>query len=182
LTLKGCPALLCAMIISKEVDLKELAKKGRQWSWERESCPRCHRGCWGHGYVARYFNGFVEALFLKRWRCPSCGLVITCRPKSHWRRFQESISGMYRALLIRLKELRWPAWAPRQRGGHWLRTLIQNARAHLLMRDSLIETVKFYQRKNLVIFDLHQTQVSKRGWNPTDSCHYQMPCPFVLVF
>jgi hypothetical protein len=35
---------------------------------------------------------------MKRWRCPDCGAVHTCRPHTHWRRFWTSIAAIVIAL------------------------------------------------------------------------------------
>jgi hypothetical protein len=53
---------------------------------------------WGHGYVLRYFDNYSEGFWMKRWRCPDCGAVHTCRPDTHWRRFWTSIAAIVLAL------------------------------------------------------------------------------------
>lgn len=35
---------------------------------------------------------------MKRWRCPDCGAVHTCRPNTHWRRFWTSIAAIILSL------------------------------------------------------------------------------------
>jgi hypothetical protein len=48
------------------------------------SCPGCGGPrLWGHGYVLRYFFGFINGLWMKRWRCPDCGAVHSCRPEAY---------------------------------------------------------------------------------------------------
>lgn len=65
-------------------------QKGKKNCWPRpELCLRCHgRQLWGHGYVASYFDGFDQPLYLKRYRCPACGCVIKMKPAGYLKRFQ----------------------------------------------------------------------------------------------
>ena len=113
------------MIIFVSSMLKDIFKKGRNFPWPRpDVCPRC--GCgkvWGHGYVSAWFDGFSEALLLKRYRCPCCGCVIRMRPASHFSRFQSSIHKIRSTLSIRIKTGRWPPEQSGPRPGHWLRSL-----------------------------------------------------------
>lgn len=142
------------MILYCEVSLSEVASLQKEFPWQRPSkCSRCgESSLWGHGFVHRYFNKVPEAVFLKRWRCPSCNLIITCRPATYWRYFRESIKGVYDALLARVQGARWPPDVPRQRGGHWLQRLVDHSRLYELAKVSLTETVKFYAKKKLVFF------------------------------
>lgn len=142
------------MILSCNVSLQTLATRQKKYPWQRPAqCPGCQGATlWGHGFVSRYFNGHSGPIFLKRWRCPHCPIVITCRPATYWRRFQESISGIFEALMARAKGARWPPWVPRQRGGYWLRLLLENAKLHGMMKSSLAKTISWYSTKNLVIF------------------------------
>ena len=142
------------MILAYTVSLPCLIKQQKDYPWKRPSeCPRCKGAkLWGHGYVLKYFNSSPVAVFVKRWRCPACSLTITCRPASYWRRFQESISNIFTALSFRIRMGRWPPFVPRQRGGHWLRKLIEKARVDKLIKPSPIKTVEFYRQKKLVIF------------------------------
>jgi hypothetical protein len=90
--------------------LAELFSLGKLYTWPRPtSCPRCgSRRLWGHGYVRRYFDGLSEPLWIKRWRCPDCGGVHTCRPDSHWRRFLAPIAVIMASLVGKITGLRWP--------------------------------------------------------------------------
>jgi len=140
------------MIVNIKVKLKELSKQGKSYCWSSMDCPRCNRRMWGHGYVSRYFEGFIEALWLKRFMCASCGCVVTVRPVEYWRRYQTAINSIFDILLYRVRHFKWPPVITRQRAGHWLSRLLRKAKACLLMKDSLIETVEFFQQKNLAIF------------------------------
>ena len=121
------------MIIFVSSLLKDIFKQGRDFLWTRPSnCPKC--GCskvWGHGYVSAWFDGFSEALLLKRYRCPCCGCVIRMRPTSHFSRFQASIRIIRSTLLIRINTGRWPPVQSGSRPGHWLRSLKKKVSALL---------------------------------------------------
>lgn len=75
-----------------------------------------------------YFDGFAQALFLRRYRCPDCHLVLRLRPRDYWPRFQASIATILTSLTHRLTFHRWPSFLSRQRQGHWLRSLIGKVR------------------------------------------------------
>jgi len=70
------------------------------------------------------FEGFTVALWLKRWRCPGCKIVITVRPQGFFSRIQSTTTNIYQALKTKLDSARWPLGLPRQRAGHWLRRFI----------------------------------------------------------
>ena len=71
------------MIISFPLILKELFVLGRDYPWTKpDLCPRC-KGCWlwGHEFVSACFDGYDQPFWLKRYRCPDCGCVITRIPE-----------------------------------------------------------------------------------------------------
>jgi hypothetical protein len=84
--------------------------------------------------VERFFDTFWQALLIKRFRCPNCGCVLTCRPSTHFSRIQSSKATVRHSLSERLSKNRWPAGnsSPRQR--HWLVNLKRKARAYLTDR------------------------------------------------
>ncbi len=93
------------MILPVTVNLKEMEEKGRNYRWIRpEVCPRW-RGShlWGHGFVEVLFDGYAEALILRRYRCPVCGCVIKLKPKDYFRRFQVPIERIRFHIVSRLK-------------------------------------------------------------------------------
>jgi len=81
--------------------------------------------------VAAFFDGYAQAVFLRRYRCPDCHLILRLRPKGYWPRFQASIQTILESLTDRLTHHRWPFLVSRQRQGHWLRSLIRKVRFHL---------------------------------------------------
>lgn len=139
------------MIIYFDVSLLELKTCGKEFHWPRPPCPRCKSKVWGHGHETRFFNGITGAVFMKRWRCHICRLILICRPKSYWRRYQESIENIFDALKYRVTNLVWPSWVSRQRGGHWMNKLIKKAKIDLTMKDSLLGTITFFQDKSLLL-------------------------------
>jgi hypothetical protein len=141
------------MIILVALDLQVLVVQEKSYSWKRPYCHKCNSPCIGHGFVRRFFNLLDRAIvFIKRWRCKFCKIIITMRPENHWRRYQENIDQIWQALKFRMINLTWPPWTTRQRGGHWLRKLLNKAKANLLEKDTLIETINFFQDKKLAIF------------------------------
>ncbi len=116
------------------VDLKQILDQGRDYPWPRpDCCPRCGNWrVWGHGYVHRNFDGFVYALPMKCYRCPSCGCVITLRPDSHFSRIRSSRQTIRSHLFHRLTHGRWPPATPgRSRLRHWLANLRRQVQAYL---------------------------------------------------
>lgn len=141
------------MIFPVKISLEKLRKSKKNFNWDRPSeCPLCSHKLWGHGYSLRYFNAYPEGLYIKRWRCSSCHLILTCRPEGYWRRYQESILNIYETLLYKVKNLTWPPWTTRQKAGHWIRKIISNAKINLIIKESLTKTICFYRDKNLAIF------------------------------
>lgn len=134
-----------------EICLKELQNKQKDFEWKRPHCDKCGVDFYGHGFVLRFFNKFDESLYLKRWRCPKCHCVITVRPRTYWSRYRELFNTIFETLIFRIKNLKWPPWTTRQRAGHWLNKLIINAKSNLLLKDSLLDTIIFYQNKKLSI-------------------------------
>jgi hypothetical protein len=111
------------MTILVHVCLKEISDKGKNFHWIKPSvCPSCNSSkLWGHGFFATCFAGFVFKLWLKRYRCNSCKIVITFRPSGYFSRFQSSAKSIAGAILSKLNTSKWPVGLPRQRCGQWLR-------------------------------------------------------------
>ena len=122
------------MILPVVANLKEIAKKGRHYEWIRpKACLRCTGSrLWGHGFVESWFDGYVRALPLKRYRCPVCRCVIKLRPRGYFRRFQATIEEIRFHIAVRLKDGKWPPGAcSSARCRHWLRALKRQTMAHL---------------------------------------------------
>ena len=125
---KGVP-----MIVSFSVSIKEIVERGREFPWPRpDSCPHCHGNrVWGHGFVGALFDGFLEQVLIRRWRCPDCRCVVRARPHGYFERFQAPIQNIRSSIAYRLRTGRWPPGRSRSRQGHWLRSLGRNVKAHL---------------------------------------------------
>jgi hypothetical protein len=121
------------MIVLIRVKLKEIFDKGRAFPWPKpEACLRCRDSkLWGHGFVESYFDGFNDALLLKRYRCPSCGCILKLKPSGYFNRFQASIKTIRFNLSYRLTNGRWPCGLSRSRQSHWLRALRRKVEAYL---------------------------------------------------
>ncbi len=105
---------------------------------------------WGHGYVSRYFSDFSSLIYLKRYRCPICGTVITARPEGFWAYIRSSVFTIYQVLNTRISSGKWPYGFPRQRGGHWLRRLVVNAK--MFSSEDLLNFLKNCFEKELHFF------------------------------
>jgi hypothetical protein len=122
------------MIHFVPVLLKEICAQGKNYPWQRPSaCLRCnYYQVWGHGFVPRYFHGFASCLYLKCYRCPNCGCVMTLRPDTHFHRIRSCKEIIRIALSKRLSEGRWPpSFLPSARMRYWLFNLKRHALAFL---------------------------------------------------
>ncbi len=122
-----------AMVIFSAVKLKDLFEKERDYPWQKpETCPRCnsHR-LWGHGFAEAIFNGYVQALLLKLYRCPDCGCVIRLRPKGYFKRFQASMEMIRSSITLKSTRNRWLSGISRNRQGHWFRALKKRIKTYL---------------------------------------------------
>jgi hypothetical protein len=116
------------MILISKITPQILSKEGKGHKWPPCTCKNCNRRMWGHGFVARYFSCICQQIFLKRYRCPGCGSVLTTRPEGFWAFIRSSIVQIYRSLHVKLATGQWPPETPRQRGGHWLRRFVANSK------------------------------------------------------
>ena len=114
------------MLLRVNVCLKRLSILGKEYKWTKPShCPRCQNSrLWGHGFVAKCFRSFSQKLWLKRYRCCQCGMVLTIHPQGFWPRFQANIQHIYFILRHRLTRFHWPKSSSRQRAGHWLQSFL----------------------------------------------------------
>lgn len=116
------------MLVFTDARVEDIAADGKAFKWERPSCPKGCPKVWGHGHVARYFVTLALAVWLQRYRCPTCRLVFTMVPGGFCRRYQTAGADMAAALAARLRHQGWPRGVPRQRAGHWLRKLLRLGR------------------------------------------------------
>lgn len=141
------PQTTGAMILPVCLDLKQISLLGRAYRFPRpERCPRCG-SCrvWGHGYVAVYFDGFYQPLWLPRYRCADCRCVMRLRPRGYFERIQAPIDTVRAALVQRWRQLRWPRRLSASRCRHWLAALKQNTLA-LLGAEALCDLPAAFDR------------------------------------
>jgi hypothetical protein len=114
--------------------VKTLAELGQKYHWQRpQCCPRCSGArVWGHGFVPAYFDQTgSQCVWLKRYRCPECGVVIRVRPLGYFKRIQASVEAVRLCVVERIGTGRWPPGSNPARQRHWLRALKRKVRAHL---------------------------------------------------
>ena len=112
------------MVLSYDVDIKELVRLKKAYPWEKPPyCPCCRGGLWWHGFVPAYFSISRDEVFLRRLRCPQCGGVHRLRPQTHWRRFQTPIRAIREAIAHRVHTQRWRADQSREGQRQWWRRL-----------------------------------------------------------
>jgi len=124
------------LILFVDLCVKTLVGLGRKYPWQRpERCPKCGGvRVWGHGFVPAYFDeAGSQCVFLKRYRCPQCRVVIRMRPSGYWRRIQAAVAAVVQCVLDRIEKGRWPPGSNAARGRHWLRALKRQVRTHLGM-------------------------------------------------
>ena len=121
------------MILPVTVNFKEIEEKGRHYQWIRpDLCLRCKEShLWGHGFVESWFDGYVRALLLRRYRCPVCGCVIKLKPQGYFKRFQAKIERIRFHIARRLKTGKWPGDCSSARCRQWLRALKRQTMAYL---------------------------------------------------
>ena len=138
-----CPQNSIKMIHFVDVLLKDIFQMGREYPWNKpDKCPCCGNWkLWGHGFVSAFFHGFSSAIWLKRYRCPSCGCIIRMRPASHFSRFQSSRHTIGSTLLHRINTGRWPKGSCKSRPRHWLKNLKRQMKAWL---DTKTEPAKAF--------------------------------------
>ena len=118
------------LIVHFAVKLKLLILQGKNYLWPRpDVCPCCGgRHLWGHGYTARYFDGYPGLIWLKRYRCVDCQRVHTLRPKTHWRRFQAASATIIQSLRFKIEHHCWLNPFSRQRQQYWMQGFTRQSR------------------------------------------------------
>ena len=116
---------LTFLVLHVTVDVKGLFALGRLYPWPRPNrCRLCgSRRIWGHGYVPRYFEGFIHPLWVRRLRCPDCGTVYTLRPDAFARGFRYSVATIISSLARTTTGTSLLPRPSRQARQYWLRAL-----------------------------------------------------------
>jgi hypothetical protein len=116
---------LSSLVLHVAVDVQTLVTLGKKYPWPRPiRCLSCTSSrVWGHGYVRRYFEGFVHPLWIRRLRCPDCGTVYTLRPDLFYRRFRYSLRTILSSLMTKVVDGLWLPSLPRQNQQYWYKGL-----------------------------------------------------------
>ena len=113
------------LVLHVAVDVQRLVELGKKYPWPRPArCLSCTSSrLWGHGYVRRYFEGFINPLWIRRLRCPDCGTVYTLRPDLFYRGFRYSVRTTLSSLVSKITDHCWLPFLPRQNQQYWYRGL-----------------------------------------------------------
>ena len=128
----GYPPHRGLLLLHLAVDVKALLELGKKYPWEKPGrCPKCEGiRLWGHGYEERYFEGVEGQVWMKRYRCPDCNAVHTCRLLGYWRLFRHPVSVIAASLTYKLIHGRWLKGLLRQTQQYWRRLLWRHASRH----------------------------------------------------
>jgi len=110
--------------------LEKLQEFGKQFRWKKpRTCPECgSRRLWGHGFALRNFVGFALGLWMKRYRCPDCHAVHTCRPKQFLPGMQYPVQTQRSCLEAKLADQPFIKSVPRQIQQHWWKAFLTRCR------------------------------------------------------
>jgi len=113
------------LVLHVAVDVQRLVELGKKYPWPKPArCLFCKSSrLWGHGYVLRYFEGFVRPLWIRRLRCPDCRTVYTMRPDLFPRRFRHSLRAILSSLMTKIADGCWLPSLPRQNQQYWFKGL-----------------------------------------------------------
>jgi transposase-like protein len=131
------------MILTVSVFLNEIYHQGRKFKWKRPKlCPRCGSvRVWGHGFVAAFFDGFDQCVYLRRYRCADCNCVIRLKPKGYFSRFRARIDTIRECIYQRVLTGNWTGVISRSRQRHWLSALKKKA----LIEAGCKPNIKYYK-------------------------------------
>jgi len=121
------------VVLHVSIDVKQLYELGKEYPWPRpKRCYSCQSSrIWGHGYVQRYFEGYIRPFWIKRYRCPDCRTVYTLRPDLFCMRFRYPLRIILYSLITKILCLRFIPSIPRQNQQYWYKGLIfQASRTH----------------------------------------------------
>ena len=141
------------LILYFSVDVKRLVAEGKDFTWPRPAqCPRCKgRRLWGHGYVRRYFEGFIQGVWIKRYRCPDCRAVHTLRPQEYYRGFHYSVLTILFSLLNKIIEGRWLKCFSYQVQQYWYKGFCFQASRRSNRKAPDIEVIKELFSQNIIL-------------------------------
>lgn len=100
--------------------------------------------------MSRYFDGYSEGLYMRRYFCPECNRVHTLRPLCYERRISASVCLLFLSLAIKLRGGRWLDEMSRQRQQHWMRSFYRHVMREGLSADPL-ECLQRWQAAGLYL-------------------------------
>mgnify|MGYP000125437550 CR=1 FL=1 len=161
------PAFLWAnMILLRKICLRLLSEQGKGFKWGSCFCEKCQRPMWGHGYVFRYFENLTSAVWMKRFRCAGCHVVVTTRPEGFLAGVRTGIESIYNIIRYRLTNGVWPD-PRRQRFGHWLCRFMKMARMDFVSMPDPIEVLDFCFQKLIPFFYFKKRATCSSFADPT---------------
>jgi len=132
------------LVLQVAINVKRLFELGKEYPWPRpERCLSCNSlRVWGHGYVQRYFDDYLQALWVKRLRCPDCRTVYTLRPDLFYRGFRYSFQTILSSLAKRMEHQCWLSYVPRQNQQYWYKGLLLQAQRFRTVLRPTMHTVR----------------------------------------
>jgi len=121
------------MIIESNLSIKDILEQGKKFNWIKPAkCPCCEDSVlWGHGFVLCFFAHFISGIYLKRYRCNSCGSMIKLKPIGFLKGFQTFTDTIKKSIGERLNKKQILSDYSRAGQDYWLRNLKKNVRAIL---------------------------------------------------
>lgn len=138
------------LVLHFVIDVKVLSAVGKAYLWPKpRRCPACgSTKLWGHGYAGRYFEGFSELLWVKRFRCDECNAIHTCRPWGYLKGFRYPSHVIYLSLLSRIRDNRWLKCVIRQSQQYWHRRLkAWGSRFYTVVKPATETIASFFSEK-----------------------------------
>ncbi len=138
------------LLLNVSVKVKDLFNQGKAYPWRKpEGCPECKgRRLWGHGFTLRCFIGFLQKIWVKKYRCPDCRSVHTIRPDAYWKRFQYSSFVIVRCLLTKIEHGRRRKSVSRRSQQYWYKGLKRQASRHINVKTPVLKHLRrLLQRK-----------------------------------
>ncbi|CAO0820206.1 hypothetical protein DFAR_1430020 [Desulfarculales bacterium] len=106
---------------------------GRHFLWPQSArCPR--RGSvrlWRHSFVPACFDEAPTAIWLRRFLCPDCRVVVRLRLRGYWSRLQAPVATIRQSLSNKLSRGRWDHGLPHSHQRHWLKGLLRQVNLYL---------------------------------------------------
>jgi hypothetical protein len=143
------------------INLQIIQASGKHFFWKKPlRCPKCGGiRLWGHGFVLRYFFGFVSGIWMKRWRCPDCRGVHTARPVQYSPGVQYPRHLQIRSVSAKLSGKNFLSCISRQIQQHWKKVFYRKSRQNsnwpkpLDFLQSRLESGQFHLTKRIIYYE-----------------------------